>query len=143
MICKNYIVTGEDVNDSMVMESSAYISYTIRLFYHFLFNNGFSREKLNTLHLSLYEGNHELVSHKNLMFTEHFFVEMKHCYIADKISIKSCFFNSKNECCAEVTKEVQWFDVIRKEVIAAPKQIQQHFNLTSKSYLIKNSLTSK
>jgi len=137
MICKNYIVTGEDVNDNMVMENTAYISYTIRLFYHFLFNNGLSREKLNTLHLSLQEGNHEFVCHKNLMFTEHFFVEMKHCYIDNKIIIKSCFFNSKNECCAEVTKEVEWFDAIRKEVIAAPKQIQQHFNLNNKSYLIK------
>ncbi|MCV9927586.1 hypothetical protein OIU83_07985 [Flavobacterium sp. LS1R49] len=137
MIRKNYVVTGEDVNDGMVMENTAYISYAIRLLYHFLFHNGFSREKLNTLHLGLQEGNHILICYKNLMFTEHFFVKMENCYIEDKIKIKSCFFNSKNECCAEVTKEVEWFDHIHKEVIAAPKQILQHFNSNTKE-LVKN-----
>ena len=88
MICKNYVVTGEDVNDFMVMENASYISYTVRLLYHFLFHNGFSKEKLNTLNLDLREGNHELICYKDLMFTEHFLVEMKHCYIEDKINIK-------------------------------------------------------
>jgi len=133
MIGKNYVVTGEDVNDVMEMESTAYISYTLRLLYHFLFHNGFSRQKLNALHLSLQEGNHVLVCYKNLMFTEPFVVEIKHCYIADKINIKSCFFNSKNECCAEVTEEVEWFDHIRREVITTPKKILQHFNPNTRS----------
>nr|WP_315150733.1 hypothetical protein [uncultured Flavobacterium sp.] len=128
MICKNYVVAGEDVNDVMIMESDAYISYTLRLLYRFLFDNGFSKEKLNALHLGLQVGNHELVCYKNLMFTEPFFVKIENCCIEDKIKIKSCFFNSKNECCAEVTKEVEWFDHIRREVIAAPKQILNHFN---------------
>lgn len=128
MICKNYVVAGEDVNDVMIMESDAYISYTLRLLYRFLFDNGFSKEKLNALHLGFQEGNHELVCYKNLMFTELFFVKIENCCIDDKIKIKSCFFNSKNECCAEVTKEVEWFDYIRREVITAPKQILQHFN---------------
>lgn len=129
MICKNYVVAGEDVNDYMVMENTAYISYTLRLLYHFLFHNGFSKQKLNALNLGLQEGHHELVCYKNIMFTEHFFVEMKHCYVDDKINVKSCFFNSKNECCAEVTKELEWFDSIKREVIVAPKQILQHFAL--------------
>lgn len=128
MICKNYVVTGEDVNDFMVMESASYISYTVRLFYHFLFRNGFSKEKLHILNLDLQEGNHVFVCYKDLMFTEHFFVELKHCYIADKINIKSSFFNSKNECCAEVTKEIEWFDSRKGEVIGAPKQILKHFS---------------
>jgi len=127
MICKNYVVSGEDVNDFMVMENTAYISYTLRLLYHFLFDNGFSKEKLNALHLSLKEGNHTLVCHKDLMFTESFFVEMKHCYIDEKISIKSYFFNSKNECCAEVAKEIEWFDSTRMKVIETPKKILKHF----------------
>lgn len=128
MICKNYVVTGEDVNDNMVMENTAYISYTLRLLYHFLFNNGFSKQKLNALHLDLQEKNHVLVSYQNLMFTEPFLIEMKYCSVDDKINIKSCFFNSKKECCAEVTKEVEWFDPIRREVTAVPKQILRHFN---------------
>ena len=128
MISKNYVVTGEDVNDVMVMENEAYISYTLRLLYHFLFDNGFSKEKFNAWHLGFQEGNHVVSCYKNLMFTERFYVEMKHCYIDDKINIKSCFFNSKNECCAEVTKEIEWFDHIRREVIMAPKQVLQHFN---------------
>lgn len=128
MICKNYVVSGEDVNDSMVMESTAYISYTLRLLDHFLFANGFSKERLKALQLGLQEGHHQLVPFKDLMFTESFFVEMKQCYIADKILMESCFFNSRNECCAVVTKEVEWFDPVRSQVIAAPKQILRHFN---------------
>ncbi|MWB93282.1 hypothetical protein GON26_02830 [Flavobacterium sp. GA093] len=127
MICKNYVVAGEDVNDFMVMENAAYLSYTKRLLYHFLFENGFSREKLNTFNLGLQERNHVLVCYQNLMFTEPFFVEMKHFSVDDKISFKSLFFNSKKECCAEVTKEVEWFDNIKKEAIAVPKQILLHF----------------
>jgi hypothetical protein len=128
MICKNYVVTGQDVNGDMEMENTAYISYTLRLLYRFLFDNGFSKEKLNALHLGLQVENHELVCYKNLMFTEPFFIKIENCCIEDKIKIKSCFFNSKNECCAEVTKEVEWFDHIRSQVIVTPKKILQHFN---------------
>ncbi|PAM93785.1 hypothetical protein B4N84_16050 [Flavobacterium sp. IR1] len=128
MICKNYTVTGEDVNDFMVMESTAYISYSTRLLYHFLFHNGFSKEKLNALHLGFEEENNELVCYQNLMFTEPFLVEMKHCQIGDKINIRSSFFNAKNECCAEVIKEVQWVDHTRGQIITTPQQIRQHFN---------------
>lgn len=128
MMCKNYVVTGQDVNGDMEMESNAYISYTLRLLYRFLFENGFSKEKLNAQHLGLQVENHELVCYKNLIFTEPFFIKMENCCIDDKIKIKSCFFNSKNECCAEVTKEVEWFDHIRSQVIVTPKQILRHFN---------------
>jgi hypothetical protein len=30
MICKKYVAAGEDINDAMVMESTVYISYTLR-----------------------------------------------------------------------------------------------------------------
>jgi len=93
-----------------------------------LFDNGFSKVKLNSLHLGLQVENHELVCYKNLMFTEPFFIKIENCRIDDKIKIKSCFFNSKNECCAEVTKEVEWFDHIRSQVIVTPKKILRHFN---------------
>ncbi|KFF02967.1 hypothetical protein [Flavobacterium reichenbachii] len=128
MICKNYTVTGEDVNDIMVMESNAYFSYTIKILYHFLFDKGFSKQKLNSLNLALQEGNSELVCYKNLMFTEDFFIEMKHFHMDKNINIKSRFFNSKNECCAEVTKEFEWFDDIRREVIATPVKILKGFS---------------
>jgi hypothetical protein len=128
MFYKNYVVTGEDVNDDMEMQSTAYISYTFRLLYRFLFNNGFSKVKLNSLHLGLQEVNHELVRYRNLMFTEQFFIQMEHFQIDDKIHIKSYFFNSKNECCAEVTTEIEWFDHISREVIVTPKRILEHFN---------------
>jgi hypothetical protein len=121
MICINYVVTGQDVNDDMEMESTAYISYTLRLLYRFLFDNGFSKEKLNAKHLGLQVENHKLVCYQNLMFTEPFFIKIENYCIGDKIKIKSCFFNSKNECCAEVTKEVEWFDYVRKKVIPTPK----------------------
>ena len=133
MICKNYVVAGEDVNDVMIMENDAYISYTVRLLYSFLFDNGFSKQKLNALHLGLQLGNHELICYKNLMFTEHFFIKIENYWIDDKIKIKSCFFNSKNECCAEVTKELEWFDHIRREIITTPKQILKHFGSKSRA----------
>jgi hypothetical protein len=133
MIWKNYVVTGEDVNGDMEMESTAYISYALRVLYRFLFDNGFSKEKLNTQHLSLQVENHELVCYKNLIFTESFFIKIENYWIDDKIKIKSCFFNSRNECCAEVTKEVEWFDHINREVIATPKQILKYFRSNSKA----------
>ncbi len=134
MICKNYNVSGEDVNDNMEMESTAYTSYTLRLLYHFLFNNGFSKEKLNALHLGFKEGNNELVCYKNLMFTEPFSIELKYCHINEKINLKSSFFNSKQECCAEVFKEVQWFDHVQNQVIITPKKILRHFNPIKRLY---------
>lgn len=131
MIWKNYTVTGEDVNDVMVMENTAYVSYTIRLLYRFLYENGFSREKLKTLNLGIQQGNHGLVCYKNLMFTEPFLVEMNPFNFEDKINFKSVFFNSKNECCAEINGEVQWFDSILMEIVSTPKQILQHFTMKS------------
>lgn len=143
MICKNYNVSGEDVNDSMEMESTAYISYTLRLLYHFLFNNGFSKEKLNALNLILKEGNNELVCYKNLMFTESFFIELKYCHINEKINLKSSFFNSKQECCAEVFNEVEWFHQIQQEVIATPKKIFNHFNPVKRTFQKDNYQSKK
>ncbi|MFD1605518.1 hypothetical protein ACFSJW_02870 [Flavobacterium artemisiae] len=134
MICKNYNVSGEDVNDNMEMERTAYSSYTLRLLYHFLFYNGFSKEKLHALHLGFQEGNNELVCYKNLMFTEPFSIELKYCHINEKINLKSSFFNSKQECCAEVFKEVEWFHQIQQEVITTPKKIFKHFNPVYKSF---------
>lgn len=128
MIGKNYVVTGQDVNDFMIMEKEAYISYTLRLLYIFLFNNGFSKEKLNALHIGFKEGNQKLICYKDLMFTQPFYIEMSDCYIDDKVIIKSRFFNLKKECCAEVTKEVEWFDYARREVIPVPRKIIKHFN---------------
>lgn len=136
MNSRNYVVTGADVNDVMEMENTAYVSYTLRLLYLFLFANGYSKQKLNNMHLGVQEENHELICYKNLMFTEPFFIEIKHCSIGDKINIKSSFFNSKKECCAEVTKELVWFDTIRSEVTSAPKKILQHFNTYRKE--VKN-----
>ena len=128
MIGKNYVVTGQDVNDFMVMENAAYFSYTLRLLYIFLFYNGFSKEKLNALQIGFKEGNQRLICNKDLMFTEPFYIEMTDCYIDNKVIIKSRFFNLKKECCAEVTKEVEWFDYARREVIPAPRKIIKHFN---------------
>nr|WP_294786194.1 hypothetical protein [uncultured Flavobacterium sp.] len=127
MICKNYTVTGEDVNDFMVMENTAYISYTLRLLYHFLFTSGFSKEKLNALHLGFQEQKTMLVLHKDLMFTESFTVKIKYCRIDDTINIESSFYNSKEECCAEVTNEIKWFDTMRNEIIVTPSHILKHF----------------
>lgn len=127
MICKNYTVTGEDVNDFMVMEHTAYISYTLRLLYHFLFTSGFSKQKLNALHLGFQEQKTMLELHKDLMFTESFTVKIKYCRIDDTINIESSFYNSKEECCAEVTNEIKWFDTMKNEIIVTPSHILRYF----------------
>lgn len=135
MIRKNYVVKGEDVDDYMAMENEAYLSYSLRLLYHFLFEKGYSREKLNTLKLGLKEGNHALTSYKNLMFTEQFSVEMYYFYTNEKLNIKSSFFNAKNELCTDLTLEVNCFDYNLGEVIAVPQQIMKHFYETPNSFL--------
>lgn len=127
MICKSYTVTGEDVNDDMVMENTSYISYTLRLLYHFLFDSGFSKEKLNALHLEFQQEKTVLVLYKNLMFTESFTVKLRYCQIDSSIVIESSFYNSKEECCAEVTKEIKWFDSKAMKVISTPVHIRKFF----------------
>lgn len=128
MVRKNYVVTGEDVNDFMVMENTAYLSYALRMLYHFLFEKGYSREKLNRLQLGLQEGNHTLIYYKKLMFTENFFVEMDYCCKNEKVKMKNRFYNSQKELCAEITQEVEWFDYNLGMVIPAPRQLVFSFS---------------
>lgn len=134
MIRKNYVVKGEDVDDYMVMENTSYLSYSFRLLYHFLFQKGYSKEKLNALKLGLKEGNHTLMIYKNLMFTQAFSVEMDYCYSNGNININSYFFNAQNVICADLILEVNWFDYNRGEIIAVPRQIIQHFYDVSTSF---------
>jgi len=123
MYIKKYTVKGDDVNDFMYMVNFAYISYTVSILHSFLFEKGYSREKLNGLKLGLQECSHQLIYHKNLMFNEIFSVEMELCNTNQKIIIKNIFYNSKNELCTEVIKELNWFDYSKGEVIAPPKKI--------------------
>jgi acyl-CoA thioesterase FadM len=128
MFRKTYTVKGDDVNDFMVMENFAYLSYTVRILQNFLFEKGYSRRKLNDLNLGLQEFNHELIYHKRLMFNEVFFIEMEFNNDNPKINIKNRFFNLNNELCVEVSKELNWYDYNRGEIAIPPKQMIQHFS---------------
>lgn len=124
MIRKNYVVRGQDVDDCMVMEDTAYLTCALRLVYHFLFEKGYSKERLNTLKLDLMVKDFKLISYKKLMFTEQFSLEMSYCYKKEMMNIKSHYFNSENFLCAEMTLEVYWFNYNCGQIIAVPKPLR-------------------
>lgn len=134
MIRKNYVVNGEDVDDCMVMEDASYLSYALRLLHYFLFEKGYSKEKLNRLKLDLKAGDYGLVSYKKLMFTEQFSVEMNYCYKKEMLNVKSYYFNSQNFLCAELNLKVYWCNNNCGEIIAMPKQIRMLFHDESNSF---------
>ena len=129
MFRKTYKVKGEDVNDFMVMQHFAYLSYASNVLHTFLFEKGYSRQKLNTLKIGLQESSEELIHYKHLMFGQAFFVDLELYLKADdgKISIKNSFFNQRNELCTVVHTKLSWFDYSEWEVTPAPKRIAKHF----------------
>lgn len=138
MFKRTYEVKGEDVNDFMVMQHFAYLSYASRIVDVFLFEEGYSRQKLNNLKIGLQECGEELIHHKQLMFGQTFFVNLEFATITNnkqKVNTKVCFFNIKKELCAVVFSELCWFDYGCWEVTTPPKKMGEHF-LTVESPLV-------
>ena len=104
----DYRVKGEDVNDHMAMESRAYHSYSTRHIYNFLFQLGYSRQRLNKLRIIPQEQKSHFELIKPLMFGNSFsiilHVKTYDPYIGS-FELKNSFFNSNKELCAIITSE--------------------------------------
>ncbi|WP_435415687.1 thioesterase family protein [Polaribacter aestuariivivens] len=130
MFQRNYKVKGEDVNDFMVMQNSAYLKYASIVMETFLFVNGFTKLKMNNLKVGLQKNNDQIIQQKQLLFTQPFItkLELKSLGVCEqKMSIAVHFFNEKEELCTTVYREIYWFDYTSWEVITPPKTIAKYF----------------
>ncbi|WP_282079111.1 hypothetical protein [Aquimarina algiphila] len=129
MFRKIYKVKGEDVNDFMVMQDIAYHRYASSILETFLFEIGYSKQKLNTLKIGLQKCQEELVHHKPLMFMQNFFLNLE---LLDsnnnerEISIRTRFFDTNNGLCAISFIKFNWYDHYNKKMIAPPKRMIKH-----------------
>lgn len=107
MFHMDYQVKGEDVNDHMTMEGHAYFSYSLRHIYNFLFQLGYSRQKLNRLKIHLQEQKSHFEMYKPLMFGNNFkiFLSIGESNNNATFEVKNRFLNSKNELCAVIVSE--------------------------------------
>lgn len=109
MYRKQYRVSGQDVDDFMVMKKIAYRSYTFSILKTFLIENGHCLTKLKQLKNNLEACNEQLTSQKDLMFTQDFSVNLDCFEFSEdqqKTTIKNRFFNAQNELCATLVMEV-------------------------------------
>ncbi|MFY0629240.1 MAG: hypothetical protein JXR05_02595 [Flavobacteriaceae bacterium] len=130
MFIRAFKVKGEDVNDFMVMQNFAYLSYSSKLLEVYLLEKGYSQLKLNSLKIGWQKSNDRLINKKHLMFTETFSVHLNFSEISmkeNKMSVLVDFYNAKNELCASLMTELQWFDYNAWKIITPPKKIAQHF----------------
>ncbi len=130
MFRKIYKVKGEDVNDYMVMQNTAYHKYTSSVFETFLFEIGYSKQKLSTLNIGVQICKEELVHHKRLMFMQNFFLylELQNSDNNEReIHIRSRFFNVHNELCTISFTKFYWFDYYSQQITTTPKKMIKHF----------------
>jgi len=106
MYRKKFRVTGQDVDDFMVMQDFAYDLYTHSLMQNFLIESGYSKQIRERLTNHFKNSNKQLTCLKNLMFTQDFFVHLDCFDIMEndsKITMQNRFFNTANELCATIT----------------------------------------
>ncbi|GAA4271590.1 hypothetical protein U6A24_13470 [Aquimarina gracilis] len=130
MLRKTYKVKGEDVDDFMVMQDYAYQSYTSSMVDAFLFQKGYSKYKLNTQKIGLKKQFEKSVQLKNLMFTQHFFLNLELVNTdieKQKMSFRSRFFNVENELCAMATLQLYWYNNSHEMIISTPRTVAQNF----------------
>ena len=130
MFQRDYKVKGEDVNDFMVMQNAAYLTYSSKLLETFLFVKGFTKLKMNTLKVGLQKKNDKITQHKPLLFTQAFSVYLEFKSIAfsnQKMKVSIHFYNDKKELCTTITRELFWFDYTSWETITPPKTITKYF----------------
>ncbi|MBU3012107.1 thioesterase family protein [Polaribacter vadi] len=130
MFQRNYKVNGKDVNDFMVMQNAAYLSYSSKLLETFLFVKGFTRLKMNALKVGLQKKNDKIIQYKPLLFTQSFSVDLEFKSIAfsnQKMNVCIHFYNDKKELCTTITRELFWFDYTSWQTISPPKTIIKYF----------------
>ena len=130
MFQRNYTEKGNDVNDFMVMQNTAYLNYSSKLLETFLFVNHFTKLKMNTLKVGLEKKNDHITQYKPLLFTQAFSVDLEFKTIAfsnQKMNVSIHFYNDKKELCTTITRELFWFDYTNWETISPPKTIAKYF----------------
>ncbi|AXT55112.1 MULTISPECIES: hypothetical protein [unclassified Aquimarina] len=126
MFRRNFKVKGEDVDDYMVMQNSAYIAYTSSVLLAFLFDKGYTDKKRNKTKLNVQESIESLSQRKHLMFMQDFFINLELICIdndSQKLAIRNRFFNANNELCATINSYLYWIDSVHQEIITPPKKI--------------------
>ncbi|MCL7754651.1 thioesterase family protein [Polaribacter sp. Z022] len=137
MFQRTYTVKGEYVNDFMVMQNFGYLKYASKIVETFLFVNGFSSLKMNTLKVGLQKNNDQIIHYQNLMFTQTFSVQLEFKtlgYCAQKMNVEVHFYNDKKEKCATIKRELYWFDYNSWTTIIPPKNISKYFLQQKESY---------
>lgn len=131
MFTRQYKVKGDDVNDFMVMQNAAYLKYGSKLLETFLFVNGFTNLKRNTLKVGIENRNDNLLQFKPLFFTNSFLMTISFknvAYLSNKMEVEINFFNSKDELTATLHREILWFDYENFKPLTPPKKILNFFN---------------
>ena len=62
MFIRTFKVKGEDVNDFMIMQNFAYLSYSSKLLEVYLLEKGYSQLKLNSLKIGWQKSNDRLIN---------------------------------------------------------------------------------
>lgn len=128
---RKYTVKGDDVNDFMVMQNSAYLKSATRLITTFLFMNGFTSLKMNSLKVGLENKNDSLTVYKPLFFTQEFFVNLELNYFietSNKMRVTINFINAQDELSASLTRELFWFDFENWQTITPPNSLLRYFS---------------
>ena len=130
MFVRNYKVKGEDVNDFMVMQNFAYVSYSSKIIEAYLLENGFSQMKLNTLQIGWQKNNDHLRNKKQLMFAKKFSVRLNFERSSESQQTIACidFYNEKEELAATLTTELQWMNYTNWECMTTPKNMLHLFD---------------
>lgn len=129
MFVRNYRVKGEDVNDFMVMQNFAYLSYSSRLIETYLMENGFPQMKLNSLKIGWQKSNDQLQNKKPLMFTQNFSVRLNFDTSSDENHIKTFvdFYNERGELTTTLTTDLSWINYESWEAMKPPHNMMHLF----------------
>jgi acyl-CoA thioesterase FadM len=129
MFVRNYRVKGEDVNDFMVMQNFAYLSYSSKIIEAYLLENGFSQLKLNALQIGWQKSNDHLRNKKHLMFAKNFTARLNFGETTREKAVTAFidFYDDQQELVATLTTELTWFDYEDWTIVSPPQQIDRLF----------------
>jgi len=134
MFVRNYRVKGEDVNDFMVMQNFAYLSYSSRLIETYLMENGFPQMKLNSLKIGWQKSNDQLQNKKQLMFTQNFSVHLNFeaNFKGNCIKTYVDFYNERGELATTLITDLNWVNYNNWTQIQPPLNMMHLFEGNNK-----------
>ena len=117
------------MNDFMVMQNFAYLTYASRLIEAYLMENGFPKMTLNNLKIGWQKSNYQMRNKKHLMFTQQFSAELNFGAHHPENGIETYihFYNSEQLLVATVCTELLWVDYRNWQQIPLPKSLQHLF----------------